>query len=52
MLETNIKNVNIDKVSINNYRLSLGPYKSLKKIIRDFDQMENLYFENLELIKL
>ena len=52
MLETNIKNVNIDKMSINNYRLSLGPYKSLKKIIKDFDQMENLYFENLELIKL
>ena len=52
MAETNIKNVNIDQLSKNNYRLSIGPYKSLKLLRKDFEAMENLYFENLELIKL
>ena len=51
MTETKIKHVNIDKTSVNNYRLSIGPYKSLVKLKKDFEQMENLYFENLELIK-
>ncbi len=51
MSETNIKKINIEKTSINNFRLSIGPYKSLKKLKKDFDQMETLYFENLELIK-
>ena len=51
MAETNIKNVNIDQLSTNNFRLSIGPYKSLKLLRKDFEAMENLYFENLELIK-
>ena len=51
MSETNIKKVNIEKMSINNYRLFTGPYKSLKKLRKDFEKMEILYFENLELIK-
>ena len=51
MTETNIKNVNIDQLSTNNFRLSIGPYKSLKKLKIDFEKMETLYFENLELIK-
>ena len=51
MTETKIKRVNIDKTSVNNYRLSIGPYKSLVKLKKDFEQMESLYFENLELIK-
>ena len=51
MTETNIKKINIEKISINNYRLSIGPYKSLNKLRKDFEKMELLYFENLELIK-
>ncbi len=51
MLETNINKINIDKLSINNYRLTIGPYKSLINLRNDFDKMENLYFENLELVK-
>ena len=51
MSETNIKKINIDKTSVNNFRLSIGPYKSLKMLKKNFDKMENLYFENLELIK-
>ena len=49
--ETNINKINIEKTSINNFMLSIGPYKSLKLLRKDFEQMENLYFENLELIK-
>ena len=52
MSETNIKNINIDKVSKNNFRLSIGPYKSLGDFKKGFDKIEKLYFENLELIKL
>ena len=51
MSETNIKKVNIEKLDINNYRLSIGPYKSIKKLRSNFEKMEELYFENLELIK-
>ena len=51
MSETNITKVNIEKISINNYRLSIGPYKSLNKLKKDFEKMELLYFENLELVK-
>ncbi len=51
MSETNIKKINIDKITVNNYRLSIGPYKSLEKLKRDFKKMNNLYFENLELIR-
>ena len=51
MSETKIKKINIDKTSINNFRLSIGPYKSIKNLKKDFQLIENLYFENLELIK-
>ena len=51
MSETNIKKINIDKTSVNNFRLSIGPYKSINNLKKGFDQVENLYFENLELIK-
>ena len=51
MSEANIKNINIDKITVNNYRLSIGPYKSIKKLRNDYEKMQALYFENLELIK-
>ena len=51
MSETNIQNVNINKTTVNNYRLSIGPYKSIYDLKKDFEKMESLYFENLELIK-
>ena len=51
MSETNIKKININKISKNTFRLSIGPYKSLESLRKNFDMMENLYFENLELIK-
>ena len=51
MSETNITKINVDKINVNNYRLSVGPYKSVNELKSDFDKMEALYFENLELIK-
>ncbi len=51
MSETNIQNININKTAINNYRLSIGPYKSIDDLKKNFEMMESLYFENLELIK-
>lgn len=51
MSETDIKKINIEKININNYRLSIGPYKSIEKLRNTFDKMETLYFENLEFIK-
>ncbi len=51
MSETDIKKINIDKINVNNYRLSIGPFKSIEKLRNSFEKMESLYFENLELIK-
>ena len=51
MSETDIKKINIEKININNYRLSIGPYDSIEKLRNNFDKMEALYFENLELVK-
>jgi len=51
MSETDIKKINIKKININNYRLSIGPYNSIEKLRNNFEKMESLYFENLELIK-
>jgi len=51
MSETDIKKINIKKINNNNYRLSIGPYKSIEKLRNTFEKMETLYFENLEFIK-
>jgi hypothetical protein len=51
MSETDIEKINIEKININNYRLSIGPYKSINNLRNNFEKMEALYFENLELIK-
>ena len=51
MSETDIKKINIEKININNYRLSIGPYNTIEKLRNNFEKMEALYFENLELVK-
>ena len=51
MIETNIKKINIEKINVNTYRLSIGPYKSIEKLKINYEKAEALYFENLELIK-
>jgi len=50
--EFNINNVNIKKLSKNNYRIYKGPFNSLESIKKEFIDINNLDFENIEIIKL
>ena len=49
--ETKIKNVKINKLSSNAFRVYLGPFKDLKSIEKAFNDMVIIDFENLEIIK-
>ena len=49
--ETNIKKVSIMKISANNFRVFLGPFKDLNLIKKAFDDMNVINFENLEIIR-
>ena len=49
--ETKIKNVKINKLSSNTFRVYLGPFKDLKSIEKAFNDMVIIDFENLEIIK-
>ena len=49
--ETNIKKVSIMKISPNNFRVFLGPFKDLSLIKKAFDDMNIINFENLEIIR-
>jgi hypothetical protein len=49
--ETKIKNVKINKLSSNNFRVYLGPFKDLKSIEKAFNDMDIIDFENIEIIK-
>ena len=51
-LEFNIKNVFIKKISDNKYRVYKGPYKNLESMKKEFNNIRNLNFENIEIIKL
>jgi len=51
-LEFNIENVFIKKISINNYRVYKGPYKNLESLKNEFNNINKLDFENIEIIKL
>jgi len=50
--EFNIKNINIKKISKNRFRVYKGPYKSLESIKKEFNDINKLNFENIEIIKL
>ena len=50
--EFNINNVKIKKLSKNNYRVYKGPFNSLESIKKEFIDIDNLDFENIEIIKL
>ena len=50
--EFNINNVKIKKLSKNNYRVYKGPFNSLESIKKEFIDINNLDFENIEIIKL
>ncbi len=49
--ETNIKNVNINKISNTQFRVFIGPYNNLKSLKKAFNAINILEFENIEIIK-
>ncbi len=50
--EFNIKNVSIYKLSTNSFRVYIGPFKSLDSLKNGFNDINNLDFENIEILKL
>ena len=49
--ETLIKNVNIDKISSTKFRVFLGPFDNLNSLKKQFNAINTLQFENIEIIK-
>ncbi len=49
--ETNIKNIQLIKISETNYRVLLGPFNDIYSLKDSFEKMNSLYFENLEILK-
>jgi len=49
--ETSLKNVKISKISENKFRVYLGPYSNLKSLQNDYNSVEKLNFENIEILK-
>jgi len=50
--EYSIKNVKIEKMSKNNYRIYIGPFNNLDSMKRNYIDIGKLNFENIEIIKL
>ena len=51
-IELGLKNVHINKFSETKFRVYLGPFKDLLSIQRTFNKLQNLNFENIEIIKV
>ena len=49
--ESSIKNVDIIEKTKNKYRVIIGPYLNLKSLQKDYNKLEKLNFENIEIIK-
>ena len=49
--ETNIKNPVIKTMSNTKFRVLLGPFNDIKKLIKSFNEIKLLNFENLEILK-
>jgi hypothetical protein len=49
--ETNIKNPVIKRISNTKYRVLLGPFNDIKKLIESFNDVKSLNFENIEILK-
>ena len=50
--EFNIKNLHIQKVTINTFRVYKGPFSDLDSLKNAYNDIINLNFENIEIIKL
>ena len=51
-IELGLKNVHINKISETKFRVYLGPFNDLLSIQRTFNKLQNLNFENIEIIKV
>ena len=51
-VELGLKNVHINEISETKFRVYLGPFKDLLSIQRSFNKLQNLNFENIEIIKV
>ena len=49
--ETTAKNVKINKLSVNKFRVFLGPYDNLNTLKEEFNAISTLQFDNIEIIK-
>ena len=49
--ETNVKNVKIEKIMENKYRVYLGPFYNINTLQKSFNDINILEFENIEIIK-
>ena len=49
--ETKIKNARIKKISINKYRVYLGPFDNINSLQKSFNDINILEFDNIEFIK-
>ena len=49
--ETSLKNINIIKLSLTNYRVLIGPFNDIKSLKEAFEKMNSFNFENLEILK-
>ncbi len=50
--EFNIKNLHIKKITINNFRVYKGPFSDLDSLKNAYNDIINLNFDNIEIIKL
>ena len=50
--ETTVKNIKINKISSTKFRVFLGPFKNLNSLKNEFDAINTLQFENIEIIKI
>ena len=49
--ETNVKDVKIEKIMKNKYRVYLGPFYNINALQKSFNDINILEFENIEIIK-
>ena len=49
--ETSLKNINIIKLSLTNYRVLIGPFNDIKSLKEAFEKMNSFNFENLEILR-
>ena len=50
--EFNFKNVYIEKLTKNSFRVYKGPFDNLDSIKKEYNDINKLNFENIEIIKL